>query len=195
MRWSLILSTSLTVLSTLSIALVIPSESSIDLERRAGGAKSSYRKNSENHDYAYKFDQSGAVTREKLKSSDRSINGKKIPNTDADHVFEHQMLDNHLKKHGLHYRGLLSELQDKEHILNGSPNMVPVPARVNRGKGQVIKHGLEGKAFKPNESRDKYTLLSYGTAKKTAKKNSTRRLKSMAIISEIRLSIIHSVTR
>ena len=36
MRWSLILLTSLTVLSALSVALVIPIESSIDLERRAG---------------------------------------------------------------------------------------------------------------------------------------------------------------
>ena len=36
MRWSLILLTSLTVLSTLSVALVIPVKSSINLERRAG---------------------------------------------------------------------------------------------------------------------------------------------------------------
>ena len=90
MRWSLILSTSLTVLSTLSVALVIPlSESSVDLERRAGGAKASsktYRKNSERHDYAYKFDQTGGVTREKLKASERPANGQKmikIPKTDA----------------------------------------------------------------------------------------------------------------
>ena len=89
MRWSLILSTSLTVLSTLSVALVIPAEPSIDLERRAGGAKTSskaYRKNSEKHDYAYKFDKSGAVSREKLKKGDRPANGKKmlmIPKTDA----------------------------------------------------------------------------------------------------------------
>lgn len=90
MRWSLILSTSLTVLSTLSVALVIPTfESSIDLERRGETAKASsktYRKNSEKHDYAYKFDKSGGVTREKLKASERPANGKqviKIPKTDA----------------------------------------------------------------------------------------------------------------
>lgn len=91
MRWSLILSTSLTVLSTLSVALVIPTfESSIDLERRAGetakASSKTYRKNSEKHDYAYKFDKSGGVTREKLKASERPANGKqviKIPKTDA----------------------------------------------------------------------------------------------------------------
>ena len=91
MRWSLILSTSLTVLSTLSVALVIPlSESSVDLERRAGdNAKTSsknYRKESENHDYVYKFDQTGSVSREKLKLTDRPANGRKIimiPHTDA----------------------------------------------------------------------------------------------------------------
>ena len=89
MRWSLILS-SLTVLSTFSAALVIPTTEFVDLERRAaGGAKASsktYRKNSESHDYAYKFDQSGGVTREKLKAADRPANGKKvimIPKTDA----------------------------------------------------------------------------------------------------------------
>jgi hypothetical protein len=176
MRWSLILSISLTVLSTLSVALVIPS-SSVDLERRAGGAKTSsktYRKNSEEHDYAYKFDQSGAVTREKLKPADRPANGKKmlmIPKTDADHVFEHQMLNNHLAKHNLQYDKLDPKLKGEvKGILNGPHNMAPVPAGVNRGKGQVVKHGLEGKALKPNKSRDEYTLQSYGTAKKTAKK-------------------------
>lgn len=97
MRWSLILS-SLTVVSTFSAALVIPlTDSYVDLERRAGGAKASsktYRKNSESHDYAYKFDKSGGVTREKLKPADRPANGKKvlmIPKTDAGkfHRFEY----------------------------------------------------------------------------------------------------------
>jgi len=176
MRWSLILSTSVFVLSTFSVALVIPSsESSVDLERRAGGAKTSnYRKNAEKHDYLYSFDQTGAVSREKLKSKDRPANGRKIlkvPKIDADHVFEHQMLNNHLAKHGLKYDDLDPELQDKvKGILNGPKNMAPVPARVNRRKGQVIKQGMKGKPLKrPNKSSDQYTLLSYGTAKKTAK--------------------------
>jgi hypothetical protein len=174
MRWSLILST-ITVLSTLSVALVIPS-SPVDLERRAGGAKASsktYRKNAEGHDYAYKFDHTGAVTREKLKAADRPANGKKmlkIPKTDADHVFEHQMLNNHLAKHNLQYDKLHPKLQHEvKGIINRPQNMAPVPAGVNRGKGQVIKNGLKGKALKPNKSRDQYTLLSYSTARKTAK--------------------------
>jgi hypothetical protein len=90
MRWSLILSTSLTVLSTFSAALVIPStESLVDLERRGNGAKASskaYRKNSEAHNYAYKFDQTGGVSRERLSKADRPANGKAmimIPKTDA----------------------------------------------------------------------------------------------------------------
>jgi hypothetical protein len=178
MRWSLILSTSLTVLSTLSVALVIPlSEPSVDLERRAvDDAKTSsktYRKNSENHDYVYKFGQTGGVTREKLKLTDRPANGRKIimiPNTDADHVYEHQMFNSHLQKHGLQYDQLDPKLQEKsKSIINGAKNMAPVPRKFNRGKGQTIKHGLKGNAIKPNKGRDEYTLLSYKTARKTAK--------------------------
>jgi len=174
----LILSTSLTVLSTFSAALVIPStESLVDLERRGNGAKASskaYRKNSEAHNYAYKFDQTGGVSRERLSKADRPANGKAmimIPKTDADHVFEHQMLNSHLAKHNLKYDDLHPDLKkDVKAILNDPKNMAPVPARVNRGKGQLIKHGLAGKALKPNKSRDQYTLLSYNSAKKTAKK-------------------------
>lgn len=91
MRWSLILFT--LVLSTLSAALVIPSES-VDLERRArsgpSGAKLSskkYRQNAQDHHHIYKFDhQTGAVTRDWLKKKDRRTSGKRlvaIPKTDA----------------------------------------------------------------------------------------------------------------
>ena len=66
MRWSLILSTFLTVLSTFSAALVIPtSESLVDLERRAGSANlkaSSSNNYYENHNSAYEFDHTGAET-------------------------------------------------------------------------------------------------------------------------------------
>ncbi|KAF8799723.1 hypothetical protein BYT27DRAFT_7236253 [Phlegmacium glaucopus] len=179
MRWSLILSTFITVLSMLSfvcVALVIP-PSWVELEGRAGGAKASsktYRKASEEHDYAYKFDQTGGVTREKLDAKDRPANGKKmlmIPKTDADHVFEDQMVKNHLAKHNLQLDKLHPDLQKEvKGIINHPQNMAPVPAGVNRGKGQVIKQGMAGKALKPKESRDQYTLLSYTTARKTAKK-------------------------
>ncbi|KAF8959444.1 hypothetical protein BDZ97DRAFT_1838136 [Flammula alnicola] len=144
MRWSLILSTFIVVQSALSfgcVALAIP-PSSDELERRARtGARVSsktYRKNSENHAYAYKFDQTGGVTREKLKEEDRPSNGKKrlmIPHTDADHVFEHQMFEKHLfQEHGLKFNDLHKDLRKEvTSIMNGAGNMAPVPSDVNRG--------------------------------------------------------------
>jgi len=94
-----------------------------------------------------------------------------VPNTDADHVFEHQMLKNHLAKHNVQYDQLDPKVKDKvKGVLNGPRNMAPVPRKINRGKGQTIKQGMKGKALKPNQDRDDYTLLSYGTARKTAKK-------------------------
>jgi hypothetical protein len=180
MRWSLILSSFVVVQSAFGLgclALVIP-PSSEQLERRTpvGGAKISskaYRKNSQEHAYAYKFDQTGSVTREKLKPADRLAHGQKalmIPHTDADHVFEHQMLNNHLEKHKLQFENLHPDLQKKvKSIINGPGNMAPVPAGVNRGKGQGIKQGMKGKALSPKKTRDGYTLLSYPTARKTAK--------------------------
>jgi hypothetical protein len=174
MRWSLILSTFIAAQSAVSFAAVLPS--SDQLQRRAVGAKVSsktYRKASEESKYAYKFDQTGGVTREKLKPADRLPNNKKtlmIPKTDADHVFEHQMLNNHLKTQNLEFEKLHPDLQKKvKGIINGPGNMAPVPAGVNRGKGQVVKQGMDGKAVAPKKDRDAYTKLSYGTARKTAK--------------------------
>jgi len=179
MRWSLILSTTVFVLSTLSAALVIPSSSeSVYLEKRAKGAKTSnYRKQAPYHPYLYKFDQSG-VTREKIKKEDLPVLGKKqlirIPNKkeDADHIFEHQMLMNHLDKHGLKYENLDGKLQNKvKKILNSRHNLVLVPASHNRRKGQLVKQGSKGKALKnPNEVTDQYAYLSYKSARKVAKK-------------------------
>ena len=125
MRWSLILSIFLTVLSTFSAALVIPtSKSLVGLERRAGSAnlKASGSNNYyENHDSANEFDHTGAVTREKFSLS----HGKKMitmPKTDAGKsiplnsylsgplsltllsvysIVEDQMQYKHLERHGL----------------------------------------------------------------------------------------------
>lgn len=95
MRWSLILSTFIAAQSALSFAAVIPSSdqlqpSSDQLQRRGpAGAKVSsktYRKNAEDHAYAYKFDKAGGVTREWLEPSERLRNNQKmlkIPKTDA----------------------------------------------------------------------------------------------------------------
>ena len=86
MRWSPILS--LTILSTFSAALVIPTSESLERRLGAGGANlkasssNNYRKNYENYDSAYEFDHTGAVTREKLSLT----HGKKMitmPKTDA----------------------------------------------------------------------------------------------------------------
>jgi hypothetical protein len=174
MRWSLILSTVIVTQSALSFAAVQPSLEG--LQRRARGAKvpsKTYRKSSQEHDYAYKFDMNGGVTREKLKKSERLPKNQKtllIPKTDADHVFEHQILNQHLEDHNIKFDDLHPKLQEKvKGIINGPKNMAPVPAGVNRGKGQVIKQGLKGKAIAPKKDRDEYTKVSYGTAAKTAK--------------------------
>lgn len=69
----------------------------------------------------------------------------------VDHVFEHQMLRNHLNKHGLKFKYvfvfiimrappnlLLSDLHPElkktlKGIINDPANVAPVSARVNRG--------------------------------------------------------------
>ncbi|KAF8799706.1 hypothetical protein BYT27DRAFT_7119876 [Phlegmacium glaucopus] len=173
MRWPLILSTFITALSTLSfvcVSLIVPL-SWVEIERRAGAKDTSknYRENAKGHEYAYTFGGPSGVTREKLKPDEISANGEemlKIPGVHADHVYEHQMLKAHQIRVHLH-PDLKKEVKE---IINGPENMAPVPGPINMGKGQVIKHGMAGKALKPNPARDQYTLLSYGTAKKTAQK-------------------------
>jgi len=134
-----------------------------------------YRKNAQEHAYAYKFDQTGGVTREKIPKSERVAKNQKtlkIPGTQADHVFEHQMLNNHLAKNNLKFDDLHPDLQKKvKGIINGPKNMAAVPGKVNQGKGQLEKNAMpkDGKAIAPKKDRDEYTKLSYGTAKKTAK--------------------------
>jgi len=85
-------------------------------------------------------------------------------------------------------RDLNGNLQKKlRNILNGPKNMAIIPASINQSvrflswqmycirftpfqKGQLIKHGMEGKKINRNKGRDEYALKSYGTAHKTAKK-------------------------
>jgi hypothetical protein len=182
MRWSLILSTFFVVQSVLSfvcVALAIP-PSLDELERRAQGlswskvSSKAYRTNSKSHHYAYTFHQTGDVTRSKLKHPARLRHGEKaikFPHVDADHVFEHQMLQKELQYHGLAAHDLAEGLQKKvKSIMNDPRNMVPVPRGANRSKGVLMKHAMNGKAIKPNRSRDQYVLVSYSTAKATARK-------------------------
>ena len=88
MRWSLILFTFFTVLSSLSVALVIPSSSSVDLERRALVKKVTqspdvkvssyeYRKNAEKHHHYYKFDRTSPVARKWVNPGNRLSTAKK----------------------------------------------------------------------------------------------------------------------
>jgi hypothetical protein len=174
MRWSLILSAFIIAQFALSFAAVRPSLEG--LERRAKGARvpsKTYRNNAEEHDYAYKFDLNGGVTREKLEESERHSHNEKIlmvPKTDADHIFEHQILDEYLKENNLKFGELDSGLQEKvKRIINGPENVAAVLACINRGKGQVIKHALAGNSITPKKDRDEYIKITYKIAVRTAK--------------------------
>jgi hypothetical protein len=81
-------------------------------------------------------------------------------------------------------------LQKKvKEIMNGPGNMALIPASINQSvrylscwllvilhqaqsnlfqKGQLIKHGMDGKQIKRNNARDEYAKQSYSTAHKTA---------------------------
>ncbi|EDR06292.1 small secreted protein [Laccaria bicolor S238N-H82] len=176
MRWSLILSTFVAAQFALSFATVIPSSDQLQRRAPADGAKVSsktYRKISQLHPYAYKFDKAGGVTRHRLTQSARIPNHRTmllIPKTDADHIFEHQVLDHHLDKHGLKFGDLHPDLKKQvKGIMNSPNNLVPVPAGINRGKGQVFRQARKGKAITPKKDRDAYIKLSYTSSKKTAK--------------------------
>lgn len=81
------------------------------------------------------------------------------------------MIHHHLKGHDLRFHNLDPDLKKKvKDIVNGPENMAVIPASINMGKGQLIKNAMKGKAITPKKDRDDYALLSYGTAKKTAKK-------------------------
>jgi len=110
MRWSLILSTVINVqfaLSLIANGLVDPEplqySDSVGVVRRSpAGPKASsktYRKNAEDHKYAYKFDNLEGVTREKLHHDIRKAYGGevlKIPKTDAGTVPQNSCHSQHL---------------------------------------------------------------------------------------------------
>jgi len=81
------------------------------------------------------------------------------------------MLANQLKTYDLKFPDLPASLQgDVKKIMNGPKNMAPIPAGINRGKGQLIKHGMVGKSISPKKGRDDYALVSYVGARRTAQK-------------------------
>jgi len=201
MRWSLVLSALIAVQSTLSfvcVALPISTQSD-ELERRAPArrtrrapssglklASKKYRTNSKDHPIAYHV--TGLAARGKLadgaKVERKVLRGKgekhghankllasKAGPIHADHVFEAQMLDHHLKKHNIDFSQMHPGLQKKvKNILNHPKNMALIPGSINQSKGQLIKQGMQGKKVKPQKARDQYAKLSYGTAHKTAGK-------------------------
>jgi len=91
------------------------------------------------------------------------------PRMQADHVFEVQMLKDHLKKNNIHTKHMDPKLrQEVKGILNGRQNMAFIPASINQSKGQLIKNGMAGKDIKRQNVRDDYALKSYSTAHNTA---------------------------
>jgi hypothetical protein len=178
MRWSLILPAFVLVQSALSfvcVALAIPpSLNNLEARARTSAKISSaaYRKNSQGHHYSYTIDGSGRATRKRLTKNERLDHGEellKLPKIDADHIFEHQMFGSVLGDHGLTFAGLPSTLQEEaRNIMNGRKNMAPIPAGINRSKGQLIKYGMRGKVIRPNKGRDAYALVSYAAARATA---------------------------
>jgi hypothetical protein len=179
MRWSLFLSAFITIQATLSfvcVALPISSESSWDeLERREPPASNSvkasskvYRQNALRHPHAYFVKKDGTIQQHRhIKVPRRAIPAK----WDADHAFETQIYNKVLKDKGLNHKNLPPELREQaKRIMNDPRNMVLIPAGINRGKGSMIKHALRGKAITPKAARNQYTLLTYPTQKKTARK-------------------------
>jgi len=199
MRWSLILSTFITVLSVLSFvshALPIQPPSSVELERRGVSKKPVkapgksrrpagsinlkapsriYRAAGILHQDAYKFHGNGEVKQEHIEPGHRFEYGSKrlkVPGTHADHVLELQMVKQHLdQQHHIQFQNLPVDVQHKIHgIINGPQNVALVPAHINISKGQLIKHAMKGNAIIRNPHRDEYVRLSYPTAQKTAEK-------------------------
>ncbi|KAK2459378.1 hypothetical protein APHAL10511_008597 [Amanita phalloides] len=175
MRWSQILSAFVTLVSLqslLSFALVTTQNSEI-LDKRDKNDRiksSSYRRNSMLHPYAYNFQPSGQVTRRPIPVDERKkYNREKLrqKGTDADHIFEGQMYTHHVEKVlGKEHRTLPQTLKDAvKHVLNRPSSVAPVPATINRSKGQMIKAGLKGNHIQRlNPATRHYSLATYPSA-------------------------------
>jgi len=90
----------------------------------------------------------------------------------ADHVYELQAFKHNLEANGMRFGRLDKKLKKEvKDILNGPGNMAFIPTNVNQAKGRLVGEALRGKNVKPKPDpiRDKYTRLSYPTAKNTAK--------------------------
>ncbi|KAF8149155.1 hypothetical protein B0H34DRAFT_802663 [Crassisporium funariophilum] len=180
MRWSLIIPTFVLVQYAFSFSYAAPVIPPLpdQLERRAkaDSAKASpktYRGNAAKHPFRYQTEKKNIkASRHKLEVKDRLDHGKALlatPNTDADHIYEDQMVKKVLQDNGMVLRKLPHDfIHEVRRIINSPENMALIPAGINRGKGQLVKHGMKGKAITPKGPRDQYTKLSHPTAKKIA---------------------------
>ncbi|KAF8814337.1 hypothetical protein BYT27DRAFT_7179596 [Phlegmacium glaucopus] len=185
MRWSLILSTFITVLSALSfvcVALVVPS-SWVELERRDSIIRKIYsasstdcQANAEQHPYSYDGD-----FRKPLNQKDRAAHAAHVKkmlkegsmDMDADHIYEIQMINHQIREvWGLNLdvdgddQKLINQIRD---IINGPGNMVLIPRNINQEKGRVITKLLKGKSTTCSGPLKKFIKLSSPTAIDTAK--------------------------
>ena len=179
MRWSLVFVAQALIFSALSHAF---SASDPELLARARGVlnvgSKTYRKSSEQHHYAYKVDANAeSVKRVRISGAARKAVGKAaimVPKTDADHILEKQLVTKHLAKHGPAGQKTLGSLpkgaQDAvRKIVNAPGNLAPIPAGINRSKGQKVKNGIAGNANRQNKLTQNYMAVTYPTARRVAK--------------------------
>jgi len=179
MRWSLVFVAQALFFSALSHAF---DTSSPGLFARTRSpihvASKTYRKSSQQHHYAYKVDaNAGSVSRVKLANNQRAALGAKaivVPKTDADHILEKQLVTKHLAKHGPAGQKSLDKLPAAaqlavKNIVNAPGNLAPIPAGINRSKGQKVKGGIAGGSTKDNKLTQSYMAVTYPTARRVAK--------------------------
>ncbi|PPR03019.1 hypothetical protein CVT26_004546 [Gymnopilus dilepis] len=190
MRWSLILyvfACGQYLLSLSSCALALPVVSLVDLQERARTSflkthrtrtnllkipSKLYRVSAEEHKYVYRFPSTGHVIRDQVEKKRRQSDGKRLlKKSDADHIFDLSLHKARPNPSTLHFFRNLPPALHKEirTIMNRPHNVALIPAHINRGKGQVVKHALNGKHITPKKARDDYTRISYSSAKRTAR--------------------------
>jgi len=171
MRWSLITLFALVAFIGEVCAAPLPSILSEDLvELEARGVikpkASNYRANARNHAYSYHATPRGVnIIR-------APAHGPQTPGhkRDADHLLEIQTLKHALVKQGRPWETLSDRHQKRiQGIVNHQRNMAFIDAKYNRGKGQINKHALRGKAIRRNPGRDNYFRATIPTAKRVAR--------------------------
>ncbi|KAH6910495.1 hypothetical protein BKA70DRAFT_1560449 [Coprinopsis sp. MPI-PUGE-AT-0042] len=173
MRCSLILLLQFSIFCLLSDALA-SSERVLETRSPINVPSKTYRKTAENHHYAYKINKKNQVVgRIKLPQAVRQAKGAAavaVAKTDADHILEKQFVVDHLEKHVTGFNNLKEVHEDLTKVVNHAKNLAPISASINRGKGAVTKHALQGKAIKEKKLRNSYMIVTYPTARRVAQK-------------------------